>query len=322
MAFATLVVAMPAAAQTESETTPASVQNRVDGQVVKPGKSDMIPVPRILVTLHRVGSDKAAPMDSVRADENGRYGFTYRRFGDESAIYFASASYGGIAYFTSPFANPRVNGEDAEITVFDTTSKPIPISVRGHHVVVSAVDANSDRSITEVYELANDSARTRVAPENGRGPASWSTIVPSAAKGFQVTQGDIPPAAVTHTAGRVQVFAPIAPGLKQLAFSYTLPASTFPLSIPITGPTQIFEVLIEEQKGSVTGAHLKETNPVALANRTFRRFMGVDVPANAVSVIDLPAARQTSITSGYMIAITLLIGAAMTTALALALRRG
>jgi hypothetical protein len=117
------------------------------------------------------------------------------------------------------------------------------------------------------------------------------------------------------------VFAPIAPGLKQLAFSYSLPASRFPLSIPISEPTQILEVLIEEEKGTVTGARLKETNPVSVSNRTFRRFMGVDVPVNSVSVIDLPAARRATITSGYMIAITLLIAGAMAAALALALRR-
>jgi hypothetical protein len=260
-------------------------------------------------------------MDSVRADDNGRYGFVYKRFGDESAIYFASAVYGGIAYFTSPFTNPRVTGDDAEITVFDTTSSAIPISVRGHHVVVSAVDANSVRSITEVYELANDTSLTRIAPANRKGEASWSTIVPSGATGFQVTQGDVPPSAVTAEDGRVQVFAPIAPGLKQLAFTYNLPASRFPLSIPVTGPTQIFEVLVEEEKGSVTGARLKETNPVSLANRTFRRFVGVDVPANSVSVINLPAVRRASISAGYMVAVTVLIGGAMTTALALALKR-
>ncbi|HEY8165254.1 MAG TPA: hypothetical protein VIF83_06840 [Gemmatimonadaceae bacterium] len=281
----------------------------------------MIPVPGIWVTLHRVGSDRAAPMDSVRADENGRYGFRYRRFGDTSAIYFASASYGGIAYFTAPFTNPRVAGDDAEIAVYDTTSKPIPIAVRGHHVVVSAVDANSQRSITEVFELANDSARTRIASGSGRGAASWSTIVPAGATGFQVAQGDLPPTGVTQRDGLVEVFAPIAPGLKQLAFSYSLPASRFPLSIPISEPTQILEVLIEEEKGTVTGARLKETNPVSVSNRTFRRFMGVDVPVNSVSVIDLPAARRATITSGYMIAITLLIAGAMAAALALALRR-
>ncbi len=283
----------------------------------------MVPVPRIWVTLHRVGSDRAAPMDSIRADAAGRYAFTYRRSGDESALYFASASYGGIAYFTSPFTAPRVRGEAAEIAVFDTTSKPIPISVRGHHVIVSAVDANAVRSITEVYELANDSSRTRVVPTDRPEEPSWSTVVPTGATSFQVTQGDIPASAVAGGNGRVRVFAPIAPGLKQLVFTYTMPASRFPLRVPVTTPTQILEVLIEEEKGTASGARLKETNPVSLSNRTFRRFLGVDVPANAVSIISLPAtAPRTSLASGYLVGVTILIGGAMIAALALALRRG
>src|SRR5688500_19775177 len=73
---------------------------KVMGQVVRPGEKDMIPVPGVWVTLHRVGSDTAAPLDSVRADTQGRYTFDFQRTGDERAIYFVSASYGGVAYFT------------------------------------------------------------------------------------------------------------------------------------------------------------------------------------------------------------------------------
>src|SRR5687768_6034196 len=85
-----------------SPDSPATADGlqRVEGQVVRPGARDMLPVPNVWVTLHRVGSDRAAPLDSVRADAAGKYTFEYRRTGDESAIYFASASYGGIAYFT------------------------------------------------------------------------------------------------------------------------------------------------------------------------------------------------------------------------------
>ena len=281
----------------------------------------MVPVPRIMVTLHRVGSDRAAPLDSVRADGTGHYAFTYRRTGDESAIYFASAMYGGIAYFTPPLSDTVVKGENAEIAVFDTSSAGIPIGVRGHHVVVSAVDANARRSVTEVYELANDSTVTRIA-SGARGTAPvWTARVPAQATDFRVSQGDIPAAAVSFREARVSVFAPIAPGLAQLAFSYNLPASSFPLSVPIQQPTQIFEVLVEDVKGSVRGAKLKEKNPVVLERRSFRRFLADDVPVNAVSVIDLPPAPKPTVDRRYLVVLTLIIGGAMIAALARALRR-
>jgi hypothetical protein len=281
----------------------------------------MVPVPNVMVMLHRVGADHAAPLDSMRADSRGRYAFRFTRTGDPQAIYFVSASYGGIAYFTPPLAHSTVKGEEAEIAVFDTTSGPVPISSRGHHVVVSAVDANGMRSVTEVYELANDSSVTRVAG-NRRGGEVWSAVLPVKATDFQVAQGDIPAQAVKFEGGKALVVAPIAPGLKQLAFTYSLPASAFPLSIPIVRDTQILEVLIEEPKGTVSGAKLEEQDPVALERRSFRRFLAADVPANSVSVIDLPASTGSNVIDArFMIALTVVIGGAMIFALARALRR-
>ena len=281
----------------------------------------MIPVPGVMVTLHRVGNDRAGPLDSIRADTRGRYAFHFTRSGDQRALYFVSAMYGGVAYFTPPLAHATVSGDEAEIAVFDTTSKPVPISSRGHHVVVSAVDANGMRSVTEVYELANDSTVTRVAPANGDGDV-WSAVLPPSAQNFQVSQGDIPAAAVRFEQGKARVFAPLAPGLKQLAFTYSVPASAFPLSIPIIRETQIFEVLIEEEKGKVTGAKLVEKDPVVLERRTFRRFLSDDVPANSVSVIDLPRSpKNLEIDPRYMIALTVVFGSAMILALVRALRR-
>ncbi len=281
----------------------------------------MLPVPHIRVMLHRVGSDSAAPLDSTRADADGRYAFRYRRTGDESAIYFVSALYGGIAYFTPPLNLPVVTGESAEIAVYDTTSAPIRIGVRGHHIVVSAVDANAHRSVTEVYELANDTSVTRIASGvAGQGPV-WSKGTPAHASGFHVTQGDIPAAAVAFKDGQVRVFAPIAPGLAQLAFAYDLPASAFPLSVPIEDSTQILEVLVEDEKGRVSGARLRERDPVVLESRSFRRFLADDVPMNAVTLIDLPAAPRASLDRRYLIVVTLVIALAMSLALARALSR-
>ena len=304
----------------DSEGIPTGPQV-VAGQVVRPGTDRMIPVPNVMVTLHRVGSDRAAPLDSMRADGRGRYMFHFSRSGDPRAIYFVSATYGGIAYFTPPLAHSTVRGEEAEIAVFDTTSGPVPISSRGHHLVVSAVDANGMRNITEVYELANDSSVTRVARSSSGGEV-WAAVLPAQASGFQVAQGDIPAQAVRFEKGKALVLAPIAPGLKQLAFSYSIPASAFPLSIPIVRDTQILEVLIEDEKGTVSGALLKEKDPVALERRSFRRFLAADVPANSVSIIDLPAAaRSRDIDPRYMIALTVVFGAAMILALARALHR-
>jgi hypothetical protein len=318
--FLFLAAAAGAQDQDQPDTTqvPQGPQH-VAGQVVRPGKDKMVAVPNVWVTLHRVGTDHAAPLDSTHADATGHYAFDFRRTGEPGAIYFVSASYGGIAYFTPPLAKSTVTGDDAEIAVFDTTSARVRMDVRGHHIVVSSVDVNGRRSITEVYEIANDSSVTQVP--SATSPV-WSAILPAGASNFAVTQGDVPSAGIKFEDGRANVFAPIAPGLKQIAITYTVPASSFPLSIPVINDTQIFEVLIEDEKGMVTAPKIKEVAPVVLEKRNFRRFLGPDLPANAVVKIDLPApVKQADIDPRYMVALTVLIGGAMVFALARALRR-
>ncbi len=299
-----------------------SVPQQVSGRIVRPGGERMDPVAGAWIVLHRVGPDRAGPLDSVRSDSRGRYSFNYARTGSEDAIYFVAASHDGIAYFTLPLPQGRVSGHGGEITVFDTTSGHVPMSLRGHHVVVSAADANALRSIVEVYDLSNDSTVTRVAKGETPAGATWQTHVAPGASDFKVTQGDISAAAVSYANGVVSVFAPLAPGIKQLSFSYSLPAKSFPLKLPLETETGIYEVLIEEKAGSVTGPNLKEMDPVTVDERNFRRFLASDMPQNSVAVIDLPASPPThSIDSRYLVALTLVIGGAMILTLAQALRR-
>jgi hypothetical protein len=282
----------------------------------------MDPVGGIWVVLHRVGPDRAGPLDSVRSDSRGRYAFKYERSGSEDALYFVSASYAGIAYFTPPLTGANVSGDDGEITVFDTTSGHVPLTVRGHHIVISAADANAQRSIVEVYDISNDSSVTRVAVGDNAAGATWKTHLPAGATDFKVGQGDISAAAVTDSSGVVSVFAPLAPGIKQLSFSYALPAKAFPLKLPLEEDTGVYEIMVEEKTGSVAGPHLREVDPVTVDERNFRRFLASDVPVNSVAVIDLPPPPPThSIDSRYLVALTLVIGGSMVLALAQALRR-
>ena len=289
---------------------------------MRPGTDRLEPVTGAWVVLHRVGPDSAGPLDSVRSDSRGHYSFNYTRTGSSDAIYFVSASHDGIAYFTPPLAEGKVSGNDGEITVFDTTSGHVAMSLRGHHVVISAADANARRSIVEVYDLSNDSTLTRVAKGETPAGATWQTHVVSGIGDFKVSQGDISAAAVSYANGVVSVFAPLAPGIKQLSFSYSLPAKSFPLKLPIETETGIYEILIEEKAGTVIAPHMKEMDPVTVDERNFRRFLGSDLPENSVAVIDLPAPPPThSIDPRFLVAITLVIGGTMVLALAQALRR-
>jgi hypothetical protein len=292
----------------------------VAGRVLRPAAGGLIPVSGLWVVLHRLGSDRAGPLDSARTDARGAYRFSYRPTGDERALYFVAASHGGVAYFTPPLVDHSVAGEAAEIVVYDTTTRDIPISIRGRHLVVSAADAGNRRMLMEVYELSNDTNVTRVSPSPGS-PPTWRTLVPASARDFRVPDGDVPADAVQFEGGEVRLVAPLPPGVKQLAYSYTLPVTDFPLSVPLLADTELLEVLIEERAGSARGAQLGEVSPVTVDGRGFRRFLARDVQRGAVSVIDIPRASR-GWDRRYMVGITLLVGGTMLVALARAFRRG
>jgi hypothetical protein len=299
---------------------PAGATQTVSGRVVRPGDHRMDPIAGMMVTLHRVGSDTQGPLDSARTDTRGRFSFRYLKTGSEDAIYFVSGLYRGIAYFTPPLQKAEVSGLDAEITVFDTTSRHVPISVRGHHLVISAVDASGMRSVVEVYDLVNDSSVTKITTGNGIAQAVWSAPLLPGATGAVTREGDFPTAAISFADGRVSVYAPFAPGLKQVAIDYSLPARQFPLEIPVMYPTGILEVMLEEKSGTAKGAGLKEVDPVNVEQRSYRRFLASDAPVNSISTIDLPPPpAQTD--PRYLVVLTFILGAVMIAVLAFALKR-
>ena len=328
LAALALIAAPRAAGAQGAEERGADVvpeTRRVAGRVTHPAGDSIAPAADSWVTIHRVGPDSAGPIDSVRTDAAGRYAFRYRTWGSERAVYFVSVSYRGIAYFSQPLQKAVVEGDDAEITVFDTTSARVPLTVRGRHMIVLEPRGGADRrEVVEVYELSNDSTVTGIAGAARAGAGvtpTWTTVVPPDAREFRVGEGDVAPDAVRLAGGRVELFAPLAPGLKQVSFSYTLPVGAFPLNVPLERPTSVFEVLVEGAKGAATGAKLREVNPVVQEGRNFRRFLAQDAPAAAVASIAFPPLATAASQSVYVVLVVALAGVAMLTALAFAQRR-
>lgn len=304
---------------------PAGSTRSVQGRVRVPTRSGgdstgMGPARNIWVTLHRVGKDTAGPIDSIRTGAEGTYRFSYKPFGAGDAVYFASTTYGGIAYFTAPLRDANAAGDVAEITVFDTTSRTFPLSVKGRHLIVSKADSAEMRTVVEVFELSNDSLVTLVTAEQQNAPPTWSVGIPAAAIDVRANEGEISPDAFASLNGRVNVFAPIAPGVKQIAFSYKLPASSFPLRVRTEQPVVVFEVLVEEAQGDVKGQGFAAVDPVTLERRNFRRFLAQDVKADADLVVEVPAG-ATSGRNLYIAGLLVAVGFLMMLALTRSMQR-
>jgi hypothetical protein len=292
----------------------------VVGRLVKPGGDSVVAVRDAWVTLHRVGTDHAGPVDSTRSTESGRYELSYKRTGASDAIYFVSSSHDGVAYFSQPLKPGHESGDDAEIVVFDTTSHRVPITIRGRHLIVSRPASDGLRTVTEVFELSNDSSVTRVAPNESASAAVWSSMIPSKATGPVVADGDIPAAAVRFANSRALIYAPLAPGMKQLAFHYDLPDDAFPLQVPIEQGATVLEVLVEDPTATASGARLRGVAPVTIEGHQFHRYLASDVAVNAVATVTVPEVKKPPALL-FVAGLTLLIGGAMTVTLARALRR-
>lgn len=258
----------------------------VDGRVSRPRSRSLAPVGSVWVTIHRVASDSAGPIDSMRTGADGRYHFRYARTGKADAVYFVSASYDGIAYFSRPLVSTHAAGDDAAIIVFDTTSVHFPLAIKGRHIVISSPSVNGSREIVEAYEIANESDETLVSPDDAH--PSWSAPLPAAAANVQVGESDISPAAISASQGRVRVTAPFAPGLKQLSFSYTVPQTSFPLRVPLEAGVTVLELLLEEPRAEARGATLKPQQPATLERRIFQRYLGADAPAGSSLEVHVP----------------------------------
>jgi len=290
----------------------------VSGRVVMPAGTTETPVPGVMVTVHRVGPDSAGPLDSARTDARGRYTVRYTRYGSENALYFAAAMYRGIAYFTSPLRGVRTEGDEGEITVFDTTTRLVPLSIQGHHVVVSAPNATGAREVVEVYELSNDTTVT-LLPRDSLTPI-WSAAIPGDASDFAPGQGDVAASALTRQGNRVLLTAPFGPGVKQLSFSYLLKDRAFPLTITLERQTGVFEVLLEEQAAQARAPSLRAQGSVSTQGRTFKRFLAQGARAGEAIRIDVPTAAGATRVN-VLIGVAVVFVLAMLAALARALLR-
>jgi hypothetical protein len=312
------VAAQPSPGATSQVPRSAPVNPaRVAGRIFRVTAAGERPVPRQWVILHGIGSTGGRAIDSTRTVADGTFRLSYDRGTDSTAQYFVSTVHHGIAY-VSGVLPPEATVDDATLTVFDTTSAPVRLAVRGRHILVFAPTDTPRRRVAEIYELSNDTTVTRVASSDGS--PLWTAGVPAAAEEFSSGPEMLSNEAIRLDRGRVVAYAPVAPGLKRIAFTYALPAAAFPVSFPVDHPTEVFEILIEDREAEVTGPQIEETAPTNIEGHVFRRFQAQAMAAPAVVTVRVPAAAAAPMETNALLAAA--VGIVMIGALVVALRRG
>lgn len=270
-----ILAAIAAGARDASAQGPLSVK----GKVVRQTLDGLRVVAREQVTLHRVNSREAGPIDSIVTDASGAFAFKVAT-PDSLSMYLASARYGGIAYFSSPTQPGQPAGAPSEIVVYDTTSGDVRLQLQGRHLVVSSPNADGVRAVIDVLEIENDTVLTRVAGAANR--PTYSLLLPAGATNVRASQGELSDGAVEVRSGRADIFAPLSPGLRQLVLTYDLPASAFPVSVPLERAVTVLEVLLEEPGATADGGGLKSQGGVSVDGKNFTRYLGQGAPASAV----------------------------------------
>ncbi len=296
--------------------TPPPAVTRVDGRILRVTDAGERPVRGQWVILHGVGAGGGRAIDSVRTGDAGTFRIRYERSADSTTQYFVSTVHHGIAY-VSGVLPPDASPDDATLTVFDTTSAPVRLTVRGRHILVFAPADGPRRRIAEIFDLSNDTSVTRVGT-NEETPV-WTGTIPTGFEEFSSGPELTSNESIRVVNGRVASFSPIAPGLKRLAFTYSLAPAAFPASFLIEAPTGLLEVLLEDPQAQVTGGGLAEVSPTAIEGRTFRRFQAQDVGAPSVVTVTVPALPRPRRTP--TLALIVVVASVMVIALLVALRR-
>lgn len=232
--------------------------------------ADSLPLPAAWVVLHQVTMEGGGPLDSVRSGRDGT--FRLRRAApDTTALYMASTTYLGLTYFSRV-----VTGRDSTVAldplvVFDTSSAGPAITVAQRHIVVRTGEVSGTRTVLELVALANDGHRARIAGEPAR--PTWVGRLPAGASNVELGQGDISSQAVQVVGDSLVVTAAVPPGVKQLVFTYTVPAGE-ELRLPIDHPAERLLVLIEDTTATVTEGPLERRGVEVFNDASFVMFSG------------------------------------------------
>lgn len=271
--LAAALLALPAGAAGQGTAT-------VSGRVLKLGSRDTVPVPGAAVVLHRVARDSQGPVDSITAGPAGQFRFRYRV--DTSAVYLLSSGFAGIEYFSTPLHLDPAAPDTGLLLLVSDTASGLPIDVISRHLVISQPVADGTRPALEIAVLGNPGAVTRVAGDSSH--PTWAARLPEGALGAQMGRGDVSPGSAVFRNDSLLLFAPLAPGQKELIFSYSLPARPGRMTLPLGDGAASFTLLLEERTLAVSGAGLALADTQQIEGRTFQRWTGAAEPGSTLTI--------------------------------------
>ncbi|MBM4194575.1 MAG: hypothetical protein FJ202_09390, partial [Gemmatimonadetes bacterium] len=240
------------------------------------------------VVLHRIARDRAGPVDSVRTSVRGAFSVSIPR-GDSAAAWMASAERGGVAYFTTLSAA----NQPVTLSVFDTTSRAIPLRVAGRQIAIAGPAADGSRHVVEALALANDSTVTRIPRDS---LPLFVIQVPEVAEQLAIGAGsevDVPAARLTGPT--IALHAAIPPGAKRIVWEYRLPPGHSEFRIAGAQPTASLDLVVADSGATVTGGDMHQGSATVIGGEPALRFFADEVPDPSAIVVRFAATRASTL---------------------------
>jgi hypothetical protein len=205
-------------------------------------------------------------------------------------LYLISAEHSGIEYFSEPVRTAAGRPDTAiRILVYDTSSAA-PVSLQARHLVITRPGEDGSRSVLDLMVLHNGGRLTRVAPDTTH--PSWSAPLASGSVGLDVSEGDFSRNAVTRRNDSLLLFAPVAPGDKELTVQYLIPSNRSQVQLGSDASGATLNLLAEERGVRVEGSGIALADTQVIQGRSFRRWTGVGRPGTVLR-ISLPKSART-----------------------------
>jgi hypothetical protein len=250
----------------------------VAGRVVRAGP-DSTPAPGVRLVLHRVGRTNQGPLDSTVSDASGR--FRIRFPADTSFLYLLSANYSGIEYFSPPInTNPGLPDTALVVMVFDTSSTQ-PVDQAARYLVIRRAAEDGSRSVLDLIVLENRGAITRTGSDTAT--PTWRGFVPGGISGIRVGEADLSAEAIVFRGDSILVFAPIAPGEKQIALEYAIRPGS-PLRLRFSQDSVATNVLAQDANAAVDGGDMMAVDSQIIEGESFHRWVGAPHAGDEIRV--------------------------------------
>ncbi|HLA24730.1 MAG TPA: hypothetical protein VJ206_04995 [bacterium] len=287
-----LVVVVLAVVATASTAAPAA--GTISGTVTN---HTGIPRPLAGHPVRLTAYVNGAEQDWKETVSDARGGFSFTAPVDPQRTYVAWLHYKDGEYTSSPVII-KTAGQRASVTlrVWEPTSDAGVLRVNVHHVIVEPGEGAVQ--VAELLVVVNSSDRTYVgADSTGNRRQSLRFSLPDGARDIQLMDG-LYERAVTVGADAVIDSVGVKPGMREIAYSYTVPITgrTMALGRRIDYPTGRLEVF-GRAGAPLTVTALARQDDVKTDQGTYARYSGGPVETGTivkVGLTSLPVRRPTA----------------------------